>query len=147
MKCLIAKTTEPGKTIDNDEFMQALLEFRNTPREAGMSPAQILFGQSLRSCVPVHRKSFDKVWLSKMNEFDRKNANIKERVQNNYINSAKELSKLKIEDSVIVQDTLNKRWDKTGKIVGIGRRRDYTVIFPSGILAWRNRKFFKKFND
>jgi hypothetical protein len=32
-----------------------MLEFRNTPRENGLSPAEMVFGHSLRSIIPAHR--------------------------------------------------------------------------------------------
>ena len=38
MKNLILKTTENGD-INKEEFLEGLLEFRNTPREHGLSPA------------------------------------------------------------------------------------------------------------
>ena len=59
MKHLIQKTTEPGQSIDNEKFQQALLEYRNCPKENGFSPAQVVFGRALRSCVPAHRISYD----------------------------------------------------------------------------------------
>ena len=43
MKTLISKTTTDGN-LDTDEFGIALLEWRNTPRADGLSPAEMLFG-------------------------------------------------------------------------------------------------------
>ena len=46
MKHLIQKTTEPGQSIDNEKFQQALLEYRNCPKENGFSP-------SGHVCLPI----------------------------------------------------------------------------------------------
>ena len=51
MKNLIMKTSPSGH-LEEEAFRQALLEWRNTPREDGMSPAQRVFGQPTRS---IHR--------------------------------------------------------------------------------------------
>ena len=53
MKALIAKTTTTGR-IDVDEFHSGLLEFRNTLWEHGFSPAQLLYGRTLRSQLLTH---------------------------------------------------------------------------------------------
>lgn len=47
---LILKTASSGNT-DCEDFDRGLLELRNTPNSTGRSPAQILYGNSLRSCV------------------------------------------------------------------------------------------------
>jgi hypothetical protein len=54
--------------------MQGLLEFRNTPRENGMSPAEMVFGSQLRSILPAHRTSFAPRWKDIMNARDRQHA-------------------------------------------------------------------------
>lgn len=61
MKKLIATTTVNGD-LDDENFQRGLLEYRNTPRAGGLSPAQILFGHPLRSAVPAHRQSFASKW-------------------------------------------------------------------------------------
>ena len=41
MKQLILKTTDNGN-IENENFLTAILEYRNTPKHNGLSPAEIL---------------------------------------------------------------------------------------------------------
>ena len=54
MKHLIAKSTSRGN-LDTDEFCKAMIEFRNTPRGNGLSPAQMVYGRPMRSHVVNHR--------------------------------------------------------------------------------------------
>ncbi len=55
-------TTTVRGELDEENFQRGLLEYRNTPREGGLSPAQILFGHPLRSAVPAHRAAFSDKW-------------------------------------------------------------------------------------
>jgi hypothetical protein len=57
-KDLVIKEAAAGD-LNSDTFRQALLEFRNTPRACGKSPAEMLFGHQLRSIVPAHWSAFD----------------------------------------------------------------------------------------
>ena len=69
MKKLIATTTVRGE-LDDENFQRGLLEYRNTPREGGLSPVQILFGHPFRSAVPAHRAAFSDNWQKTANEYD-----------------------------------------------------------------------------
>ena len=52
MKALIVKMTTNGK-LDTDAFHDAAVEFRNTPRANGLSPAQaVLVDQCAQRCHP-----------------------------------------------------------------------------------------------
>ncbi|XP_047472032.1 uncharacterized protein LOC125027171, partial [Penaeus chinensis] len=70
VKYLIMKTA-PNGNIDSEEFDRGLLELHNTPNFTGRSPAQILFGMPLRSCVPAHSSAFMKEWQTKAEDCDR----------------------------------------------------------------------------
>jgi hypothetical protein len=48
-----------------------MLEFRNTPRENGVSPAEMVFGHPLRSIIPAHRSSYAARWRTVMEGRDR----------------------------------------------------------------------------
>ena len=56
MRHLVFKTSADG-SID-DDFYRGPLELRNTPRANGRSPAQVIFGHPIRSCVPAHHSTF-----------------------------------------------------------------------------------------
>ncbi|XP_064122523.1 uncharacterized protein LOC135226743 [Macrobrachium nipponense] len=63
----------PSGNIDTEDFDRGLLEIRNTPNYAGRSPAQILYGQALRSCVPAqHHHSSRNGKQKKAEEYDRR---------------------------------------------------------------------------
>jgi hypothetical protein len=56
MKDLVAKIAPTGD-LTSEDFAQGMLEVRNTPRENGLSPVEMVFGHQLRSIVPAHRSS------------------------------------------------------------------------------------------
>ena len=55
------------------------------------------------------------------------------------------LQPFKVGFEVCVQDPLSKRWDKVGKVMNIGKYRDYLIKLPSGQFIWRNRKFLRQY--
>jgi len=142
MKTLIAKSTKNGN-LDEESFQHGLLEWRNTPRSDGRSPAQFLFGHNLRSLVPTHRSSFAPEWQSASNLCDQKAAADSSKITTDYNEHARDLPPLTIGTTVRVQDHVSKLWDKVGIIVSVGRHRDYRVKFPSGGVLWRNRRFLR----
>ena len=143
MKRLVTKCAKNGN-IDDEDFLIALLEWRNTPGQTGYSPAQILFGSPMRTLVPAHHRIFDKKWLEIAAEHDRKITKLREKEKTAYDQHSKDLPKLTVGDDVRVQDALTKKWDRVGVIVAVGRYRDYSIKLPSGRLLWRNRRFIKK---
>ena len=60
MKRLVEKTSR--RDLDDQAFDRGLLEFRNTPRAGGLSPAQVLFGHAIRFIIPTHRTAFADIW-------------------------------------------------------------------------------------
>ena len=42
-----------------------------------------------------------------------------------------------------IQDATSRRWDRSGVIVGVGRRQTYLIKLPSGRIRWRNRRFLR----
>ena len=142
VKHLIAKCSESGD-LDNDDFAMGLLELRNTPRADGRSPAQILFGHSLRSNIPVHHSAFAKEHQKAMEECDRIRINNQGKADARYNKSAKTLPSFAIGHHVNIQNPKTGQWDKNGIIVGIGENRDYLVKLNSGRIYWRNRRFLR----
>ncbi len=140
LKALLKKCH--GK-MQSREFAEGLLELRNTPRVGGKSPAEIVFGHPLRSRVPAHHSSFDPKWLVSLEEHDKRTAEDLCKRKELYDRSAKPLTPLNLGTSVIIQNAVTKKWDKTGKVVTVGPNRNYRIRQPSGRCVWRNRKFLR----
>jgi len=139
---LILKTAPLGN-IDCEDFDRGLLELRNTPNTTGRSPAQILYGQPLQSCVPAHPQSFLMHWQEKTEDCDRHAAARAEAVKLQYDQHARPLPRLNVGQHVRIQDPASHRWDKVGVVMGCGRSRDYEIRLPSGRVWWRNRRFLR----
>ena len=69
VKRLVQKCSVSGR-LDLEEFSHAMLELRNTPREDGRSPAEVLFGHPLRTMVPMHYTAFPSRWRKAADECD-----------------------------------------------------------------------------
>ena len=128
MKSLVAKSTVSGN-IDSDEFCEGHLEWLNTPKQPGLSPAEVLYGSPVRSIVPATLKSLSKTWKEQLENLDKSTS--KEREEEHYNQHAKPLKSLRIGDEVRIQDPATKKWDRCGDIVGIGKNQDYRVRLPS----------------
>ncbi|KAG7155102.1 pol Retrovirus-related Pol polyprotein from transposon-like 4 [Homarus americanus] len=142
VKHLILKVA-PSGNIDCEAFDKGLLELRNTPTHSGRSPAQILYGHPLRSCVPAHAKAFAKEWQTRAESCDRRAATRAQDTKARNDDRARPLQPLEIGALVRVQDPTTTRWDKVGIVMGVGRSRDYKVRMPSGCVWWRNRRFLQ----
>ncbi|XP_064106938.1 uncharacterized protein LOC135215912 [Macrobrachium nipponense] len=111
VKHLIIKTAASGN-IDCEAFDRGLLELRNTPNPAGRSPAQILYGHPLRTCVPAHPRSFTEEWQTKTEDYDRRTAaRPNDQAMSLYNSHARPLPKLTIGQRVRIQDS--RRFDGT----------------------------------
>ena len=142
MKSLLIKTS-PNGNLDKEEFQIGLLEFRNTPKAHGLSPAQILFGHPLRSPVPAHHTAFAKPWLDMMHACEQAAAKGKQKIEEQYNSHARALPPLKLGSSVRIQDPKSKLWDTCGTIISVGKSRDYHVKLASGRVYWRNRRYIR----
>ena len=142
MKKLIATTTTGGD-LDDENFQRGLLEYRNTPRVGGLSPAQIIYGHPLRSAVPIHRDTFCKKWQKKFNDYDACYNQAHSQNEERYNLRSRALRPLHIGTQVRVQNPISKRWDRDGVVIGVGRHRDYHVKLPSRRVYWRNRRFLR----
>ena len=139
VKHLIMKVAPTGN-IDCEDFDRGLLEVRNTPNHSGRSPAQVLYGHPLRTCVPAHPASFRAEWHAKAEECDRRAAQQAEAAISRYDQHARQLPALQVNQQVRVQDPVTGLWDKVGILMGRGRSRQLYVRLPSGRLLWRNHR-------
>ena len=139
MKSLVEKTTVNGD-INCDEFQKGLLEWRNTPKEHGKSPAELVFGCQQRSVVPSLQMNMVPKWKTNI---EKKVAELQRRSERNYNIGARSLERLNIGDKVRVQNAVTQKWDDVGEIMRIGNNRDYVVNIPGKKMGWRNRRFIR----
>ena len=130
VKNLLAKLPNPD--VKSEEFQEAILELRNTPRFNGPSPNQVIFGMNLRSRTPAHHSSFERKWQTHAETLDEKSAKSNAKIQEYYNRSARDLKPIRVGTKVRVQDHVTKRWSHVGIVVSVGERRDYRIKLPSG---------------
>ncbi|XP_037803612.1 uncharacterized protein LOC119598044 [Penaeus monodon] len=115
IKHLILKVA-PSGSIDCEAFNRGLLELRNTPNHTGRSPAQILYGRPLRSCIPAHAKAFTDEWQARDESCDRRAA-------------------------AHVQDAWTRYDERAQPLRPLLSGEE--IRLPSGRVWWRNRRFLR----
>ena len=150
-KRILLDNAGPRGGLDNDKVARALLQHRNTPlQEVGLSPAQLLYGRTLKDCLPSMAEA-NKVrpeW--RMVADDREKALAKRNIMNieRYNEHTRVLPELSVGDNVSVQNQTGprpNRWEKTGIIVEKCANRQYVIRMDgSGRCTLRNRRFLKK---
>ena len=140
---LLLRKSAPEGDITSTAFQQGLLELRNMPDASGRSPAQIVFGHSLRSTVPAHHTSFATEWSTASDQLDQRAADLRDAAISTYNRSSKPLGPLQLGATVRVQDPQTKLWDKIATVISIGQHRTYRVRLASGRVLWRNRHFLR----
>ena len=112
-KALVAKTTTAGR-IDVDEFRSGLLEFRNTPRAHGFSPAQLLYGRTLHSQLLTHPTALKQEWREQHNALDKVATSL---MDNPAQRTCPPLSILAPGAVIRVQHPRTKRWDTITEVI------------------------------
>ncbi len=144
MKALIIKTNCKD-LLHNISFQKGLMEWRSTPKEHGCSPAQLVFGRSLRTRIPISQSALIK---GSPSNFSAARKEKKERENNRYNETAHDLPVLKCGQKVRIQDHVTKKWDKFGNIIQVNpNRRSYLILMEHGRQWWRNRRFIKPINE
>ena len=85
VKNLIIKSTNRGN-VSVDSFREAIIEYRNTPREHGLSPAQMIHGRPMRSHVVTHYRTFKPEWQKRIKEADKKATLLRKRLRRTMTN-------------------------------------------------------------
>jgi len=130
-----------------DESAKAsILLFRNTPREpSGLSPAQMLFGRTLRDTIPFpcRKESMKPEWQTEV-EKRVKEVNL-HRQQMLETDERRELPPLSLGQKVFVQDPASKKWIRSGTVMRVGENsREYWVLDDdSGREFRRNRRLLR----
>ena len=132
----IKKMMMKCRESNSDQYL-ALLEFRNTPRQDGPSPAEQLFGRKIATSLPMKPTETSTRSFSK----DKR----KQSVAKHYNKGAKNLPELSRGQSVFFKKTPNAKWEK-GQVIANQGNRKYTVKGETGGVYQRNRVHIKTSN-
>jgi len=127
MKPLLKKSAETGE----DPYL-AVLNYRASPLENGLSPAEMLMNRKLQTKLPSVK--YHKV------QSTRNSAN--ERQEKHYNRTAKPLSPLAQEEVVRVR--CDGQWGPLAKVVKETTPRSYEVLTEHGKIMRRNRRHLLK---
>ena len=149
-KRLIRDNTGPSGSLNTNQFYQALLAHRNClDSTSKVSPAQIVYGHSVRDLIPAINYTPREEWstLARKREdcFLRRHYKKCEPLEAN----ARDLQQILPGDNVFIQDQTGptpKRWSKSGVIVESLPHDSFLVrIDGSRHISRRNRRFLRKF--
>ena len=132
------KIMEKAAEAHSDPFL-ALLEWRNTPTEGALSPAQIMFGRRTRTRLPVHNELLNAPSAGKAKAALTKS---KQRQATYYNRNAIERPTLPVGQTVRVRFNDNSDWRKA-EIVRSLQHRAYEVKLEDGTTRRRNSSHVK----
>lgn len=157
-KRLIMDNVGPDGNLNTDQFVRALLMYRNTPDPGcKLSPAQVLLGRPLRDSLPYINKQIMAFNNPQVNSQWRDAWEAKEdALRTRYVKTLENLSEhsrtlppLRHGDQVLLQNQRGrfpKKWDHSGMIVETKPNDQYVVrVSGSRRLTLRNRRFLRKF--
>ena len=108
-----------------DKFTFALLEWRNTPRPDGISPAHVMFGRGQRTLLPA-LPQWDISVARIASSRQARDATMKKLFDQH----TNQFPYLAVGDDVIVQDHVTNEWKKHGKIKEyLPHGRSYIITF------------------
>ena len=120
-------------------FFKALLAYRSTPLDTGMSPAELLMGRRLRGSLPLHSSLLQKEEMEAV--IDRK-VELKKKQASYHNQQTRPLTQIEQNTKVVIQDQTTKEWTRQGSVAQQVAPRSYEVNTDKGTLR-RNRKHLK----
>ena len=150
-KRILMDNMDPDGTVNNDRFLRAMLQYRNTPQpDTRLSPAQVVYGRYMRDFIPVVNDKYEpKQEWAMVREYREKA--LKRRLDRDGARLEQYTKKQKlipIGNAVAVQNQAGrhpKKWDKTGVVVE-NMDHDKVLVRMDGSrrLTTRNRRFVRK---
>ena len=122
-KHMVRDSLGPGGTLDTDALARAILAHRNTPDQlTGLSPAQVIFGRTLRDFLPCSPGRYLPRAEWRLSAEQRELAHDKRHIKTGETLSkgSKQLTPLREGHFVSIQDQTGhtpRRWSKTGKVL------------------------------
>ena len=100
----------------NNEFLEGLLEYRNTPRDDGFSPADLFIGRRQRTQLPALPGAYKQVDSAQAIQSQER----RDRIAKGYFDEASfPLPPLRVGDRVRVRHPNSTRWNEKGTIVAV----------------------------
>ena len=129
---------------EQEDYQKALLNFRNTPRADGTSPAQLFFGRRQQADLPLTTEQLRPMPLPKLSAAEAKKDAEIEKAQQQANKRTRELDELKIGERVICKDPVNSRWNEYAKVISPQEgRSSYIVEMENGTRYVRGRRWLK----
>ena len=147
-KRLIMSNCGPRGSLNTDNVVHAILQYRNTPIQGiGLSPAQMLLHRNLKDDIPSQKTLYKPhpKWVEAAEQREQLLYIRNNKITDQYNQHSKTLPPLHIGDSVTIQNPVNRRWDTSGKVVEILPDRQYRIqVNGSRRITLRNRRFLRK---
>ena len=156
-KRLLKSCIGPGGSLNNDKFLRGMLQLRNTPDpECKLSPAQVLFGRTLRDafsfvnrCPKFENQAIQPIWreawTAKEDALRTRFAGTVEKLNLH----ARQLPQLQIGERVFIQNqtgTHPNKWDRSGVVLETLGHDQYSIkVDGTGRITNRNRRFLRHY--
>ena len=156
-KRLLRANVGPTGSLNNDLFLRAMLQLRNTPdSDCNISPSEIIFGRPIRDTFSfsnrqqlLFNRSIGPHWKDAWRKKEEALRTRFVRWSERHNTRSRDLKPLKVGDHCFIQNQVGahaNKWDRTGVIVEVLPHRKYVVkVDGYGRLTKRNRKFLRFF--
>ena len=143
VKTLLKKCLDSG-----ENFYSALSEWTNTPRDDGFSPAELFYGRKKRTLLPLLGGEY-KLSAEQVEQAEKSREEARLKRKESFDKNAISLPPLQIDQRVVVQNPISKKWDKKATIKkAFHNNRSFLLEDEHGYTFNRNRRFLRPlFNE